>query len=137
MYRVAISANPAHPLPYVRLVLLLERDGDVVGAQRLLESGVAACASSEHLFANLANCKLLLEKYPDAFANYTKALQVNGEHADAWNGMGAALMAAGDPDERSTFEKAALCFRRAFEIDPSFTDAEANFQRAVQRLSQF
>ena len=135
MYRVAISANPSYVLPYVRLGHMLERSGHADAVEQLLLSGVANGASSEYLFANLANCQLALGKLQQAWAHYQKALAVNAKHADAWNGLGLVLVRGGDPNDEETFRQAAECFRRAVAIDASFASAEANRQEALQRLA--
>jgi tetratricopeptide (TPR) repeat protein len=133
-YRLAIQTNPQYPQPYVRLGVLMEAWGDVAGAERLLAGGAEQGASSEYLFTNLGNCQLRLEKFEAAYSSYRKALDVNDQHADAWNGLGAVLMAAG-AQEAETYVQAAQCFERAVAADPSFRDAQMNYQQALQRLA--
>ena len=135
MYQMAIDANASYALPYVRLGQMLERSGQVDAAEQVLVSGAANGASSEHLFANLANCQFAMGKLQLAWAHYQKALEVNPRHADAWNGLGAVLMQGGDPNDEATFRQAAECFRRAVAIDASFAGAEANRQQALRRLA--
>ena len=134
LYRLSIQTSPQYALPYVRLGLMLE-EHDVAAAEQLLREGVEAGASSEHLFANLGNCQLTLEKYEDAFASYQKALEVNDQHADAWNGLGMVLLTAGDTASPETLVEAAEYFRRAYEADPSFEGARDNYLDARARLA--
>jgi tetratricopeptide (TPR) repeat protein len=56
----------------------------------------------------------------EAIAQYQEAIRIKGDFEDAYNSLGAALIAKGDP------EGAARNFRRALEIEPNHVMAHRN-----------
>jgi len=76
---------------------------------------------------------LALGKAKEAASHFQEALQQERDNADYWHNLGIALLTEGSPD---TLENAALCFRHALRIQPSFSDSQASLGVALWRAGE-
>ncbi|MEQ8192337.1 MAG: tetratricopeptide repeat protein [Candidatus Eremiobacterota bacterium] len=73
-------------------------------------------------------CWMGLGDYDMSIESFDKAIEANPKNANAWNGKGAILQIQGKTEE------ALKCYDKALEIDPSFTLASENRERALVQL---
>jgi len=133
-YRKAIALNVNYTHAYVNLAMLQERKQDYDAAIGILSDAVNRGIADEKLFANLANNYLFRGELEAAKANYQKALAVNGNHADALNGMGAILLQGEKEPDLNSLVLAASYFQKALESDPTFEGAKANYYHALAKI---
>jgi tetratricopeptide (TPR) repeat protein len=74
---------------------------------------------------------LLLGKYQDALDAFGHCTQITIKSAEVWNNKGLAYAALGD------YNNAIECFKKALGIDPAYTDAEQNLDKAFLRKPFF
>jgi dienelactone hydrolase len=70
-------------------------------------------------------------KYADSINRYNKAIEIDPNHADAWNDKGVSLKALGNNEE------AIKCFDKALEIDPNHVEALTNKGAALGESGNF
>jgi Tfp pilus assembly protein PilF/predicted nucleotidyltransferase len=133
-YRKAIELNPDYTKPYANLASLLENEQNYDDAIKILSQAVHRGVADEDVFANLGNNFLFRGEFDSASENYQKALEVNQNHANALNGMGAILLQARDQPDLNSLVLAASYFQKAFTADPTFEGATANYYRALAMI---
>jgi Flp pilus assembly protein TadD len=72
---------------------------------------------------NLAAAETIEGKYSEAAKTYNQVVDLNPKDARAWNGLGVALEGSGD------WQTAQQAFQKAFDTDPTLTDAVYNRAR--------
>jgi len=78
--------------------------------------------NAEELFKQGINfCNL--ERYEEALKAFEKAIEINPQFVEAWNGKGIALY------NRERYKEALKAFNKAIKIDPQF--AEAQYSKGV------
>ncbi|ABM78777.1 tetratricopeptide repeat protein [Prochlorococcus marinus] len=114
----ALSLLPlGHPL------LLGSTTALATGAVML--STQTAVAQSAAVFFNRGYAKDELKDYQGAIADYTKAIAINPQYADAYNNRGIAKRKSGD------YQGAIADYNKAIEINPQ--DAEAYYNRGYAK----
>jgi Flp pilus assembly protein TadD len=106
---------------------LLHADaGRAVDAAAAFERAVSADPTNPSYWTNLGNARRELGDLDAADAAYRQALDVDGAHADALNGLGVTLV------QRQRAPEAVPFFTRALASAPDFHEARLNLGIAYQ-----
>ena len=65
--------------------------------------------------------------YPEALASCDKAIAINPDYADAWNGRGVAL------HELGRYTEAVASYDKAIAIDPDYAEVKQNRKIALKK----
>ncbi|MFB2835483.1 tetratricopeptide repeat protein [Floridanema evergladense] len=99
IFRGLITAFPKEPTPYLRLGIILERQGDGEGAieqyRKAIEINPKHAVARNSLGVTLAKQGQLSE----AIDQWNEALKINAEYADALTNLGLAFLQQGKKDE--------------------------------------
>ena len=66
----------------------------------------------------------------EAIRLYFKALKIEPDSAEAYNGLGAAMV------RRGMIEKAVEHFKKALQLKPDFEDAKRNFENTIEAMEK-
>lgn len=70
---------------------------------------------------------LSVGRYQDALDAFNQCTQITINNAEVWNNKGLAYGGLGD------YNNALVCFKEALGIDPAYTDAQKNLDKAYKR----
>ncbi len=131
LFRRAIQLQPKAAEPYIGVMLVMLRKGDLPGAAAILRQGIAAAPASPMLHDELGLVLDRQGKTGEAAAQYRLALQCNPHWGPSHYRLGRLLQRRGDFDESIAHLQAAL------QIRP--LDAPCSFWLALayQRCGRF
>jgi tetratricopeptide (TPR) repeat protein len=127
-WRRAIEVDPKHQIAYANLAAGLQKKGDLAGAARALEEGIAASPTSAFLTAIEAQ---LYEQAGDrarAQVLYEKVVQLDPRHLVGLTSLGRILFETNQP------ARAADCFERALAIDPTSWQHAADLAQILTQV---
>lgn len=117
IFRQLITSFPKEPTPYLRLGIILERQGR--GEEAIAEYRKAIEINPKHAVArNSLGVALAKQgKLSDAIEQWKEALTINAEYADALTNLGLAFLQQGNKDEGvSSLKKARELFLKRKEF---------------------
>lgn len=123
--RRALERHPGLAQGLHLLGLIADRRGDHRGAERLIESAVAAEPEVGLYRFNLGNAQRMLGRTEAALASYLRAAQLEPDRFATWFNLGQVHAEQGQPD------RAVAAFRRAIRIDPASGDARLGLAAAL------
>jgi len=127
-FRQALAAVPALPSAHYGLSLLLASRGDFDPATQHAQFALGAEPLEPRFLAQLGYCHLALGNVQIAEQPLRKAIHLKPENAYAWNNLGIVLRSKGQLAE------ARDCFRRAVDLRPDFTAAQAHLTQSSEEL---
>jgi tetratricopeptide (TPR) repeat protein len=136
LYLQAIEIDANYPKPYLNLGVLFEKAQQLDKAISVLSAAVERGIADEHAYTNLGNCWLAKGDLETASQCYDLAISIDPEFANALVGKGNTLINGPKREDPETIAEAAECFRRACLADPTFTEAEAMYERLKTRLQR-
>ncbi|MBE9215867.1 tetratricopeptide repeat protein [Plectonema cf. radiosum LEGE 06105] len=78
-----------------------------------------------------ANTFYELQRYQDALSNYQKAIEIQPEYAQAWNGKGKVLY------ELNSYQEALLAYDKAIQIVPDYQESWSGRGFVLNKLQRF
>lgn len=117
-----LSLEPKHQFPSFWMGLESVQEGDLQSAEVFFKQSLTGWYIDWESFVNLAAIALRQEKYKESVDWSRKALALNPSAAEAYNNIGAAALAQGDPDTARQY------FEKALEFDPGFKQASENLE---------
>jgi tetratricopeptide (TPR) repeat protein len=126
----ATQADPTVPTAFANLAAGLHKKGDVAGAVRVLEEGLAH--SPRDVLLRMVAAQLYeAEKRPEeAKARLLQVVEIEPWNVDAWTSLGALRWQANE------LTAAAECFERALEIEPMNWQHAANLAKILARVPE-
>lgn len=100
-----------------------EAAGRLEDAARAYERALPGGGAEAHF--NLGNCHYALRRRDEATVQFAAAVEVDPDHAEAWNNLGVVL---GEQGDRSG---AIAALSRALELVPHYADAHYNLAEAL------
>jgi tetratricopeptide (TPR) repeat protein len=76
------------------------------------------------------NSRYFQKRFKDACIDYSKAIEIDPQDAQAWSNKGTAL------DDLGKLDEAIKAYDRAFEINPQYVDAWSNKGTTLKALSR-
>jgi tetratricopeptide (TPR) repeat protein len=132
-YKKAINLNGQYKKAYVKLALLHENQGNIKSSINLLNSVVKSGFADEQVWTNLGNSYLKKNNLKYADKSFVKALEINNDYTDAWNGRGCVLMSKVNPSLQD-LALALFFFQKAIELEPSFDGAKMNLMIVLLKM---
>jgi len=127
-YFNALNQDTTFTETYNDLGLFLAQKGDLEGATRLLEKGMALDPNNFTLAYNLGYVYLISGRAGEAVAPLRRVLAVTPRDIHALNNLGLAFL------HTEQYDSALVSFARATAIDPDFSDGWSNAASAWMRL---
>ncbi|MBF2016777.1 MAG: tetratricopeptide repeat protein [Rivularia sp. T60_A2020_040] len=87
-------------------------------------------ANADDLYKK-ANTFYELQRYQDALSSYQKAIEIQPEYAQAWNGKAKVLY------ELSSYQEALLAYDKAIQIEPDYEDSWSGRGFVLNKLQRF
>jgi len=78
-----------------------------------------------------ANTFYELQRYEDALSSYQKAIEIQPEYAQAWNGQAKVLY------ELNSYQEALLAYDKAIQIEPDYQDSWSGRGFVLNKLQRF
>jgi len=91
------AAHPGDPAITRMLADVLAQAGDAAGSDKLYVSLLAATPDDPGLLVTHGQNLIRQLKYPEAYATFNKATQVDPANGDAWSGLAFAALKVGQP----------------------------------------
>lgn len=94
--------------------------GDLGGALEAFTQAIAAAPSSAQAHNKLGTAYVDLQRWDDAFGEFSKAAQLDPRYAPAHSNLGNVYR------ERGRLDEAVTCYQRAIAVDPDYWIAHQN-----------
>ncbi|HZV36911.1 MAG TPA: tetratricopeptide repeat protein, partial [Verrucomicrobiae bacterium] len=125
-YKRALELEPNSAPVLGSLGFNLASRGDYQGAIETYQKALRIHDSPDTRY-NLGNALAALGRFPEAAAEYSKALSMEPDSPDAENNLGAILLRLGKPDE------AAKHFESALQLQPDYPEAHDELAGIFQK----
>ncbi len=116
----AITQDDQHLNLYKSLFLCYIEIGDFLNAQLVLKRAVEVGIADDFTFVKLGDLYRRENRFNEAIKQYEKAIKINPDNSDAYNGWGYALLMKGQKED------ADLKFSKALELNPYHERAHFN-----------
>lgn len=124
----ATRVDPSIPTAFANLAAGLQKKGDVAGAIRVLEEGIAHSPKSAYLHLVLARILEGAQEPTRAQALLAQAVELEPGNVDAWTRLGALCFQANEP------KRAAECYERVLAIQPTSWQHAADLAQILTRV---
>lgn len=130
-FRAAVAAAPETPDPCRRLVSALAATGEAEQGERLCREYLARWSDDPGLYVALGECLEKRNEYPEAFAAYGRAIEIDAEMAVAHSRRGRMFCLMGQ------YEAAIAACRLALIHDPDDSLAHAYMGIACAEMGRY
>lgn len=130
LWRYTLSLEPRAVIAHLSLGLVLEREGDLTGAEAHFRRAAAIRPHDAAPRTNLGRTLVRQGRLAEAIGELRTAVRLGPEFADAYLTLGGALVAQG------RLEEALEAYRRAVRLRPESAAIHYNLARALAGLER-